>query len=113
MLEESCNEGRALFLCYPDDFEVDPEKEGDKEDDKEDDKEEEDEEDEEDGELLESLGLRCLRAFEGDVVRAIAPRPGACLARARCIRASERRGGRWWRVNRVTPSCAHVVGTRV
>ncbi|CAB1104065.1 unnamed protein product [Ectocarpus sp. CCAP 1310/34] len=40
VLEEPCNEGRSLFLCYPDDFE---------------------------GET-ESLGLRCLHAFEGDVV---------------------------------------------
>lgn len=41
VLEESCNEKRSLFLCYPDDFE---------------------------GET-ESLGLRCLHAYEGDVVR--------------------------------------------
>ncbi|CAM9757297.1 unnamed protein product [Laminaria digitata] len=40
VLEEECNEKRSLFLCYPDDFE---------------------------GET-ESLGLRCLHAFEGDVV---------------------------------------------
>ncbi|CAM9433845.1 unnamed protein product [Hapterophycus canaliculatus] len=40
VLEEPCNEGRSLFLCYPDDFE---------------------------GET-ESLGLRCLHSFEGDVV---------------------------------------------
>ncbi|CAM9921164.1 unnamed protein product [Ectocarpus sp. 4 AP-2014] len=40
VLEEPCNEDRSLFLCYPDDFE---------------------------GET-ESLGLRCLHAFEGDVV---------------------------------------------
>lgn len=40
VLEEPCNEKRALFLCYPDDFE---------------------------GET-ESLGLRCLHSFEGDVV---------------------------------------------
>lgn len=43
VLEEPCNEDRSLFLCYPDDFE---------------------------GET-ESLGLRCLHAFEGDVVSAI------------------------------------------
>lgn len=42
VLEKRCNEERSLFLCYPDDFE---------------------------GET-ESLGLRCLHAFEGDVVRA-------------------------------------------
>lgn len=41
VLEEPCNENRSLFLCYPDDFE---------------------------GET-ESLGLRCLHAYEGDVVR--------------------------------------------
>lgn len=43
VLEKPCNEERSLFLCYPDDFE---------------------------GET-ESLGLRCLHAFEGDVVRAL------------------------------------------
>lgn len=41
ILEEPCNEERSLFLCYPDDFE---------------------------GET-ESLGLRCLHSYEGDVVR--------------------------------------------
>lgn len=46
-LEDPCNEERALFLCYPDEFEGD----------------EEDEEEDDDG-----LGLRCLHAFEGDVV---------------------------------------------
>ena len=40
VLEEPCNEKRSLFLCYPDDFE---------------------------GET-ESLGLRCLHSYEGDVV---------------------------------------------
>ena len=40
-MEEPCNEKRSLFLCYPDDFE---------------------------GET-ESLGLRCLHSYEGDVVR--------------------------------------------
>eukprot|EP00752_Nemacystus_decipiens_P004170 g3813.t1 len=40
ILEEPCNEKRSLFLCYPDDFE---------------------------GET-ESLGLRCLFSYEGDVV---------------------------------------------
>ncbi|CAM9595189.1 unnamed protein product [Ectocarpus sp. 13 AM-2016] len=40
VLEEPCNEDRSLLLCYPDDFE---------------------------GET-ESLGLRCLHVFEGDVV---------------------------------------------
>lgn len=42
VLEEPCNKGRSLFLCYPDDFEDE----------------------------TESLGLRCLHAYEGDVVRA-------------------------------------------
>lgn len=41
VLEETANEKRSLLLCYPDDFE---------------------------GET-ESLGLRCIHAFEGDVVR--------------------------------------------
>lgn len=41
VLEEPGNEKRSLFLCYPDDFE---------------------------GET-ESLGVRCLHSFEGDVVR--------------------------------------------